>query len=153
MSTKSTEPDLAESLNRRLLAASQLQIQATRSVALDASALGVMVVDLAVATIVFGASEAYDLGILALLLLGLSLVLAVQTLRLPAAGQIGPSVTDTPKAPESEDGHSSADSLLNDLAEDIETNEHALARKEPRFERALRSLMLAILAAVVGRLL
>ncbi len=32
-------PRLAESLNRRLLAASQLQIQAARSVALDTSAL------------------------------------------------------------------------------------------------------------------
>jgi hypothetical protein len=40
MSTKATKLELAERLNRRLLAASQLQIQAARSVAPDGGALG-----------------------------------------------------------------------------------------------------------------
>ncbi|MGH2903893.1 MAG: hypothetical protein ACRDK7_09965 [Solirubrobacteraceae bacterium] len=149
MSTKPTEPDRAESLNRRLLAASQLQIQATRSVALDASALGVMAVDLAVATTAFGV--AYALRILALLLLGPSLGQAVRSLRLPGAKRTGPSVTDTPKALDGKDEPPPDDSLLNDLAEDIEINEHALARKEPSFERALTFLVLAILVELAGR--
>ncbi len=152
MATKPITPRLAESLNRRLLAASQLQIQAARSVALDTSALGVMAVDFAAAAI-FGARGPYDLGILALALLGLSFGLAMQTLRLPGAKRIGPSLRDTPETPDSEDEHSSEDSLRDDLEEDIEANEHALARRDPLFERALRFLALAILVALTGRLL
>ena len=70
-----------------------------------------------------------------------------------SAKRIGPSLTDTPEAPESEDEHSSEDSLLNDLAEDIEANEGALTRRDPLFERALMFLALAILVALTGRLL
>lgn len=151
MSTQPPTPDLADRLNRRLLAASQLQIQAARSVAIDTGALGVMAVDFA-ATAIFGVSGAYGLGILALILLGLSFGLAVRTLRLPVAAQIGPSVTDASEAPESEDGHSSEDSLLNDLADDIEINAHDIARKEPSFDRALTLLVLAILIDLAGRL-
>ncbi len=152
MPTHASSPPLSDRLNRRLLAASQLQIQAARSVALDAGALGVMAVDFAAATIVIDTRGAYDLWVLALFLLGLSLSLGVRSLHLPGAEQIGPSVTDTPGTPESEDEHSPTDSLLNDLAEHIGTNEHAIARKEPPFERALRFLVLAILVALAGRL-
>jgi len=151
MSTQPLTATLADRLNRRLLAASQLQIQATRSMALDAGALGVMTVDFA-AGASFGARGAYDLGILALVLLGLSFGLAMQALRRPGAKRMGPSLTDTPEAPETEGEHSSEDSLLDDLEEDIEANERALARKEPLFERALRFLALAILVALAGRL-
>jgi hypothetical protein len=76
----------------------------------------------------------------------------MQTLRLPGAKRIGPSLTDTPEAPESEDEHSSEDSLLDDLEEDIEANEHALARRDPLFERALRFLVLAIVIELEGGL-
>jgi hypothetical protein len=152
MSTQGITPRLADSLNRRLLAASQLQTQAARSVALDASALGVMTVDFAVATIVLDTKGAYGLWVLALLLLGLSLGLAVRTLSLPAAAQIGPSVTEEPEISENEDEHSPEDSLLDDLADDIEINEHAIARKEPSFNGALTLLVLAILTGLAGRL-
>ena len=74
MSTNPIEPGLADNLNRRLLAASQLQIQAARSVALDGGALGVVAVDIAVAAIVLGARGAYDLWILALTCLVLAIV-------------------------------------------------------------------------------
>ena len=151
MSTQPITPRLADSLNRRLLAASQLQTQAARSVALDASALGVMAVDFA-ATIVIGVRGAYDLWVLALVLFGCSLGLAVRTLSLPAAAQIGPSVTDASEISESEDEHSPEDSLLDDLADDIEINEHAIARKEPSFNGALTLLVLAILTGLAGRL-
>jgi hypothetical protein len=121
-------------------------------VALDASALGVMTVDFAVATIVLDTKGAYGLWVLALLLLGLSLGLAVRTLSLPAAAQIGPSVTEEPEISENEDEHSPEDSLLDDLADDIEINEHAIARKEPSFNGALTLLVLAILTGLAGRL-
>jgi len=153
MSTQGITPRLAESLNRRLLAASQLQTQAAQSVALDASALGVMTVDFAAATIVLGTRGAYDLWVLALVLLGLSLSLAVGTLRLPGAKRIGPPPSQTPlEVREAKDEHSLEDSLLNDLADDIETNEHAIARKEPSFNGALTLLVLAILIDLAGRL-
>src|SRR5271167_2007334 len=126
MSTQPLTPRLAESLNRRLLAASQLQIQAAESVALDASALGIMAVNAAVAAIVIGVRGSYDLWIVALVLVGLSFGLTVRSLRLPGAERIGPPIADTPDTPESEGEHSPEDSLLNDLTEDVETNEHAL---------------------------
>jgi hypothetical protein len=152
MSTQPTKLEFADRLNRRLLAASQLQTQAARSVALDASALGVMTVDFAAATIVIGVRGAYDLWVLALVLLGCSLSLAVRTLSLPAAAQIGPSVTDTSEISDGKDEHSPGDSLLDDLADDIEINEHAIARKEPSFNGALTLLVLAILTGLAGRL-
>jgi hypothetical protein len=79
----------------------------------------------------------------------------VQTLHLPGAERTGPSVADTSETPvgEDEDEHPPEDSLLNDLAKHIEMNEHALIRKDPLFDRALRFLVLAILVALAGRLL
>jgi hypothetical protein len=153
MSTQGITPRLAEGLNRRLLAASQLQIQAARSVALDASALGVMAVDAGVAAIIVNARGAYDLGIIALAMLGLSLGLAVRSLRLPGAERIGPPPSPTPpEAREAKDEHSLGDSLLENLVEDVETNEHALARKDPPLERALTFLVLAIIIELTARL-
>lgn len=111
-----------------------------------------MAVDAAVAAILIGTRGAYDLWILALVLLGLSLGLAVRSLRLPGAERTGSSVTDTPEAPERKDEHSPEDSLLKDLEEDIKINEHALDRKEPPFDRALTFLVLAIVVALAGRL-
>jgi hypothetical protein len=152
MSTQGITPRLADSLSRRLLAASQLQIQAAQSVALDASALGVMAVAAAVAAIVIGTRGAYGLWILALVLLGLSLGLAVWSLRLPGAERIGPPPSRTPlDTREGKDEHLPEDSILNNLAEDIETNELALARKDPPLDRALTFLVLAILIELVGR--
>jgi hypothetical protein len=148
MSTKAITPRLADNL--RLLVASQLQTQAAQSVALDAGALGVMAVDAGVAAIIIGTRGTYGLWIVALALLGLSLGLAVRTLRLPGAEDTGPSVADT-LARESKDEQSLEDSLLNDLKKDIETNDQALARKAPLFNGALTSLVIAILVELAGR--
>ncbi len=120
--------------------------------ALDAGALGVMAVDAAVAAIVIGARGAYGLWIVALLLLGLSLSLAVRTLRLPGAEETGPSINEMRKARETEeDEYLLEDSLLNDLEEDLQTNDRALARKIRLFDRALTFLVLAILVEMAGR--
>ena len=107
MSTKAITPRLAESL--RLLAVSQLQTQVSRSVALDASALGVMAIDAAVTAIVIGTGGAYDLWILTLTLLGLSFGLAVRAGRLPGAEETGPLVDAVLKASETEEDDDEVD--------------------------------------------
>jgi hypothetical protein len=143
MSTKPITPRLADNL--RLLVASQLQIRASQSVALDASALGVMAVDAGVAAIIIATKGVYDLWIVALVLLGLSLGLTVRTLRLPGTEDTGPSVSNMREARESQDEHELEEWVLDDLGRDIQINEQALARKAPLFDRALRLLVLAIL--------
>ncbi len=142
MYTKPITPRLADNL--RLLVASQLQIQAAQSVALETSALGVMAVDAGVAAIIIATRGAYYLWIVALTLLGLSLGLAVRTLRLPGTEDTGPSVADMREARASQDEHELEEWLLEDLDRDIQSNEQALARKAPLFDRALRLLVLAI---------
>lgn len=145
-----TRPRLADRLCS--LAESQLQTQAARSLALDAGALGVMAVDAAVAAIVIGARGAYDLWIVALVLLGLSLGLAVWTLRLPGAEETGPSVAAMREARATLEAGRLEESLLEDLAADIQINDRALARKAPLFVRAQTFLVLAIIVELAGRL-
>ena len=141
MSAPEATPRLADSL--RSLAECQLQVQTARSAALDAGALGVMAVDVAAAAIVIGARGNTTFGVVALILLGLSLGLAVRTLRLPGAEETGPSITAIRKARASRDDNELEESLLDDLAEDLQTNDRALARKGPLFDRALTLLVLA----------
>jgi hypothetical protein len=151
MPTKPITPRLADNL--RLLVASQLQIQAAQSVALDASALGVMAVDAGVAAIIIATKGTYGLWIVALALLGLSLGLTVRTLRLPGTEDTGPSVSDMREARESQDEHELEEWVLEDLGRDIQINEQALARKAPLFNGALTCLVLAILVEFAGRVL
>ena len=122
--------------------------------ALDASALGVMAVNAGVAAIIIATKGAYDLWIVALVLLGFSLGLTVRTLRLPGTEDTGPSVSDMREAHE-ESGreHELEEWVLEDLGRDIQINEQALARKAPLFNGALAYLVLAILVAFAGRVL
>lgn len=149
MSTKPITPRLADNL--RLLAASQLQIQAARSVALDGGALGVMAVDAGVAAIIIGVRGAYGLWIVALILLGLSFSVAVRALLRQGADETGPSVADMREARETKDDRRLEEWLLNDLTEDIEINDQALAHKGPLFDRALIFLALALFVELAGR--
>lgn len=149
MSTKPITPTLADGL--QLLAASQLQMQAARSVALDASALGVMAVNAAFAAIILDATGAYDLWILALALLGLSFGLAVRTGRLPGAEETGPLIDDVLTASETEDEDELERSLLRDLATDMLTNRRTLTRKGLVLDRAQTFLVAAILVELMGR--
>lgn len=87
-----------------------------------------------------------------LVLLGLSLSVAVRTLRLPAAGKTGPSIAAIRKARKHKDDDELQESLLDDLEADIEINEQALARKGPLFDRALTVLVLAIVIELAGAL-
>jgi hypothetical protein len=150
MPTKAITPRFAESL--RLLAASQLQTQVSRSGTLDAGALGVMAVDAAVAAIVIGTRGTYDLWIVALALLWLSLSVAVRILLGPGAKQNGPLVADMLDARASNDDAYLEDVLLKDLAAETLANEQALARKDPMITWAVALLLLAIAIELLGRL-
>jgi len=134
------------------LAESQLQMQTARSAALDGGALGVIAVDAGVAAIIVGAPGAYGLWIVALAMLGLALGVAVRTLRLPGAEDTGPSVAEIHDARDTQSDLRLEDVLFKGLAEDVHSNEQALARKGPLFDRALTFLVLAIVIELVGRL-
>jgi hypothetical protein len=151
MSTKAIAPRFSEDLFPLTL--HRLQRQTARSGALDGRALGVILLDaLLVATITVGAGV-YELWILALLLLGLSFGFAFKAMRNPGAEQIGPCIGDVLKARETQDDRTLREWLLDDLIDDVEANEQALARKGPLIGRALTFLVLAILAELAGRLL
>jgi hypothetical protein len=131
----------------------RLQRQTARSGALDGRVLGVILLDaLLAATITIGAGV-YELWILALVLLGLSFGFAFKALRNPGAEQIGPCIGDVLKARETYDDHTIREWLLDDLIDDVESNEQALVRKGPLFNRALTFLVLAILVELAGRVL
>jgi hypothetical protein len=149
MSTRPHKPEPSEWL--RLLTGSRLQTQISRSVALEGGALGVMGVDVAVALIVIGAGGAYGLSIVALLALGLSFSLAVRALLQPGAKEAGPTLAAMRRAREAEDARELEDSLLDDLEDDLETNEGALARKTLLFKGALTFLAFAILVELAGQ--
>jgi hypothetical protein len=149
MPTQGITPRLADRLCS--LAESQLQTQAARSVALDASALGVMAVDAGVAAIIIGARGAYDLWILALALLVMSFGLAVRAGRLPGAEETGPLIDDVLQASETGEDDELERSLLHDLATDMRTNRRTLARKGLLLNRAQTFLVAAILVELVGR--
>jgi hypothetical protein len=150
VSTKAITPRFAECL--RLLAASQLQAQVSRSGTLDAGALGVMAVDAAVAAIVIGTRGTYDLWIVALALLGLSLSVAVRILLGPGAKQNGPLVVDMLDARASNDDAYLEEVLLEHLAAETLANEQALSRKDPMITWAVALLLLAIVIELLGRL-
>jgi hypothetical protein len=132
---------------RGTLTETQLQMQVSRSIALEAGALVVMAVDADVANSVVD-TGAVELWIVALVLLAGSLSLAVWALRLPGAERTGPVVADMPD----QDDPQLDQSLLNDLAADVRANEDTLARKAVLFQRALRLLVFAIVIGLAGRL-
>jgi hypothetical protein len=150
MSTRGITPRLADRFC--LLAVSQLEIQAARSVALDGGALGVMAVDAAIGTIIIRAGGAYGLWIVALFLLVSSLGVAVRTLLGPGAKQNGPSVVEMLDDREGNDDETIEENLLKDLADDVQINERTLARKDPMIAVAVALLVLAIMIELAGRL-
>jgi hypothetical protein len=151
MSTKPITPRLIDRLCS--LAEGQLQIQAARSVALDAGALGVMAVNTAVAAIIIDTRGPHDLWIVALVLLGLSAGLAIRVVRLTGAEQTGPLVYGVLEAGATEENDQLELSLLQDLATDMLINRRALARKSPPFNQAQTLLVLAILVELAGQVL
>lgn len=150
MSTKEITSELADGL--RSLAESQLQIQASRSAALDAGALGVVSVDVAVAALILTARPAHHLWIVALILLALSLGLAVHTLLLTGTQETGPLVAYVLAERETRDDDILEESLLEDLAANTLANTQTLAHRGSLFSRALVLLVLTIVVELAGRL-
>ena len=148
MSTKAITPRLADRLCS--LAESQLQTQISRSGALDASALGVMAIDAAVAAIIFATRGVYDLWIVALTLLGLSLGVAVRILLSPGAKRNGPLVADMLDARAGNDDEIIEEVLLKELAAETLANERALALKDPLIAWAVALQILAIALELTG---
>jgi hypothetical protein len=148
MSTQGITPRLADSL--RSLAESQLQAQASRSASVDAGALGVVSAGAAIAAIILSARSTHHLWIGSLILLGLSVGLAVRSLLLAGAEEIGPLVTDMLDAREVRDDENLEESLLDDLARETLVNNQALARKDPLMTSALALLVLAVLLELGG---
>jgi hypothetical protein len=134
------------------LAQDQLKMQTSRSVALDAGALGLMVLDTALATNLLDSRGAYDLWIAALALFSLSFALAIRALRHKGAKETGPSVARLSEYGETHDEHQSRELLRAELTVEVHINEHALARGAVLFDRALTPLVLAILTDLAGRL-
>ncbi len=150
MPTHGSSPPLTDRLCS--LAQDQLKMQTSRSVALDAGALGLMVLDTALATNLLDSRGAYDLWIAALALIGLSFALAIRALRLTGAEETGPSAARLSEYGETHDEHQSREMLLAELTADVAINDHTLARRAVLFDRALTPLVLAILIDLAGRL-
>jgi hypothetical protein len=127
-------------------------MQTSRSVALDAGALGLMVLDTALGTYLHDSSGAYALWVAATALLGLSFVLAAGALSLPGAEETGPFAPDLFEARERKDDPQIEAWLVKELTDDLRANRRALARKVLLFNTALRLLLLAIAAGLAGRL-
>jgi hypothetical protein len=151
MSTKAIAPRFSEDLFPLTL--NRLQRQTARSGALDGRALGVIYLGALLAVTITVGAGVYELWILALVLLGLSFGFAFKALRNRGAEQIGPCIGDVLKARETHDDRTIREWLLDDLIDDVEANEQALARKGPLIGRALTFLVLAALVELAGRLL
>ena len=134
------------------LARDKLRTQSGRSVALDAGALGLMLLDAALATTALETRGAYDLWIAALALLGLSFGLAIRALRRKGAVNTGPPVARLSEERETHPARQLRESMREELTEEAQTNDHALARKAVLFDRALIVMALAILIDLAGRL-
>jgi hypothetical protein len=141
-------PEVAAVL--RSLAEVQLQIQASRSATLDARAIGVIGFDAAVATLVFGAGLGHQPTIAALAILGLSAGIAGRSVFLGGSDEIGPSVLGLLSSNDIDDPHVLEESLLKGLAEDVQANHQALARKAPRLTASFIFLALAITIALIA---
>jgi hypothetical protein len=134
------------------LARDKLKTQTSRSVALDAGALGLMLLNAALATTALETSGAYELWIAALALLGLSFGLAIQASRRKGTENTGPPVARLSEYRETRDARQIRELMREELTEEVDINEHALARKAVLFDRALTVMALAILIDLAGRL-
>jgi hypothetical protein len=73
-------------------------------------------------------------------------------LRLPGGGETGPFVPDMFAARETHDDLQIEEWLVNDLADDLQVNSRALARKASAFNTALALLMFTVIVELAWRL-
>jgi hypothetical protein len=133
------------------LARDKLRTQSGGSVALDAGALGLMLLDVALATTVLETEGAHGLWIAALALLVLSFALAIRASRHKGATETGPSVARLSGERETRGAREIRELMRAQLTKGVRANEHALARKSLLFDRALIVMALAILIDLAGR--
>ncbi len=112
-----------------------------------------MAVNTALAAIIVGTRGAYDLWIVALALLGLSLSMAARVLRLPGTEQNGPLVAEILKTRRANDDGTIEEQLLDDLAHETLANENALARKDPLVSSAVTYLIVGVVIELAAQVL
>lgn len=134
------------------LAQRRLQTQTTRSGTLEASSLGVMAFDAALATIALSVGRT-QLWSAVLTLLCASLALAIATLGFPTAQRTGPSLARVRRRRLTEEDSRVAEYLLDGLEQGIRLNQLVLRRKEPLFKLALICLTLAVTVELAGVIL
>jgi hypothetical protein len=134
------------------LARDKLKTQSGRSVALDAGALGLMLLDAALVATVIETEGAHGLWIAALALLGLSFGLAIRALRRKGAVSTGPPVARLLEYRETRDARQIRDLMREELNNAVEANDLALAGKAVLFDRALIAMVLGVLIDLAGRL-
>jgi hypothetical protein len=134
------------------LARDKLRTQSGRSVAVDAGSLGLMLLDVALATAMLETRGAHGLWIAALAVLLLSFAQAIQASRRKGATQTGPSGARLSEYRESRDARQIRELMRAELTEEAQTNEHAVDRKAVLFDRALILMALAILIDLAGRI-
>ncbi len=149
-STGPVSPGLANAL--RSLAESQLQIQASRSAALDASAIGVAGIDVALGGIALVDGFGQPLRLAVLALVSLSAGLAARALFLDGTPHLGPSVMRVLATRKIRTDRVLEDAILSDLGADVRANGRALARKAPYVARAFGLLTLAAMLTLAGRI-
>jgi hypothetical protein len=148
MNAQEIKPSLAAALHS--LAQSQLQAQASRSIGLDATAIGVVGADAALAAIVAGVRPYHQVWSIALAAIGLSLGLALRALLVKGGKRAGPLVADILYDRETHDDEELEQWLIEDLAADMIVNRRALARKMPLLTGAIALMGLAIILAFAG---
>ena len=149
-STGPVTPTLANAL--RSLAESQLQIQASRSAALDASAIGIAGIDVAVGAMVLATGSGQPLRLAVLVLVCLSAGLAARALFLDGTPHLGPPIVRVLAARKTRTDQVLEHTILSDLAADIGANRRALARKAPCVTMAFALLTLAAMLTLAGRI-
>jgi hypothetical protein len=148
MRTQGIKPSLAVAL--RSLAQAQLQAQTLRFSGLDATAIGVVGVDAALAAITAGVRPYHQLWSGALVAIGLSLGLALRALLVRGAERVGPVVAGVLHDQAVHGDDELEQWLIEDLATDMLANRQALARKAPLVTWALVFVVLAIIFGFGG---
>ncbi len=148
MRTRTVTPEFAAAL--RSLAETQLQMQASRSGTLDARAVGVIGVDVAIASIIVGPGLGQGLRAVVLAMLAISAGLAGRSVSLGGSEGIGPSVVELLASTAIDDREALEGSLLNSLAADVRANDQALSRKAPRLTAAFVLLAFTVGIVLIG---
>jgi hypothetical protein len=149
MNAHGITPSLAAAL--RSLAQSQLQAQASRSIALDATAVAVVGVDAALVAIVAShVKPSHQLWSIALAMIVISVGLALRVLMMRGAERVGPIVARMLDDRAAHRDDEIEQRLVEDLATDMLANQEVLARKLSLVMGALISLGLAIACELGG---